>query len=170
MHAEYWVTQLHGAGNWPCKTSPMKRAKVGLGLLTLWGSLNILVAAAVTVMTLAKESPPALRLVMSADAIRRLDPQAFAVVNAQASFANPCIIGFCVLVLTMLWSNRRASRGSSHFSYFVLVPTLLFVQIFAFISDGFLGHKNLAANLISTLLLAVGLTLVLTSSRPEPTP
>jgi hypothetical protein len=148
----------------------MKRAKIGLGLLTLWGSLNILVAAAVTVMTLAKESPPALRLVMSADAIRRLDPQALAVVNAQASFANPCIIGFCVLVLTMLWSNRRAPKSSSPVSYSVLVPTLLFVQVFAFISDGFLGHKNMPANLLSTLLLAAGLTLVLTSSAPEPTP
>jgi len=48
----------------------MKRAKVGLVILTLWGSLNILVAAAVTIMTLAKESPPALRLVTSGDAAR----------------------------------------------------------------------------------------------------
>jgi len=148
----------------------MKRAKIGLWLLTLWGSLNILVAAAVTVMTLAKESPPALRLVMSADAIRRLDPQALAVVNAQASIANPCIVGFCVLVLTMLWSNRRNPKGASHFSYYVLVPTLLFVQIFAFVSDGYLGHKNLPANLVSTLLLAAGLTLVLTTSAPDRTP
>jgi hypothetical protein len=148
----------------------MKRANIGLGLLTLWGSLNILVAAAVTVMTLAKESPPALRLVMSADAIRRLDPQALAVVNAQASLANPCIIGFCVLVLTMLWSNRGAPKSRSHVSYSVLVPTLLFVQVFAFISDGFLGHKNLPANLASTLLLAAGLTLVLPSSVPERAP
>ena len=147
----------------------MKRAKIGLWLLTLWGSLNILVAAAVTVMTLAKESPPALRLVMSADAIRRLDPQALAVVNAQASIANPCIVGFCVLVLTMLWSNRRNPKGASHFSYYVLVPTLLFVQIFAFVSDGYLGHKNLPANLVSTLLLAAGLTLVLTTSAPDRT-
>ena len=45
----------------------MKRAKIGLGILTLWGSLNILVAAAVTIMTLAKESPPALRLAGAAD-------------------------------------------------------------------------------------------------------
>jgi len=148
----------------------LKRAKIGLGVLTLWGTLNILVAAAVTVMTLAKESPPALRLVMSADAIRRLDPQALVVVNAQAVFANPCIIGFCVLVLTMLWSNRRPPEGGKYFSLYVLVPTLAFVQIFAFVSDGYLGHKNLPANLISTLLLAVGLTLVLTSSSPEQAP
>jgi hypothetical protein len=147
----------------------MKRAKIGLGILTLWGSLNILVAAAVTIMTLAKESPPALRLVMSADAIRRLDPQALAVVNAQAALANPCIIGFRVLALTMLWSNRRPPKGS-RFSGYVLVPTLLFVQVFAFVSDGYLGHKNLPANLVSTLLLAVGLTLALASSTPEPAP
>jgi hypothetical protein len=148
----------------------MKRAKVGLVILTLWGSLNILVAAAVTIMTLAKESPPALRLVMSGDAIRRIDPLALAVINAQAAFANPCIIGFCVLVLTMLWSNRHAPKGASHVSHYVLIPTLLFVQIFAFVSDGYLGHKNLPANLVSTFLLTVGLTLVLTSSVPHRTP
>jgi hypothetical protein len=148
----------------------MKRTTIGLGILTLWGALNILVAAAVTVMTLAKESPPALRLVMSRDAIRRIDPQALAVVNAQAAFANPCIIGFCVLVLTMLWSNRRSPNGGSDFSHYVLVPTLLFVQLFAFVSDGYLGHKNLPANMLSTLLLTVGLTLLLTSPAPERTP
>jgi len=148
----------------------MKRAKLGLWLLTLWGCLNILVAAAVTVMTLAKASPPALRLVMNDDAIHRLDPQALAVINAQAAFANPCIVGFCVLVLTMLWSNRRAPRTGSHFSYFVLVPTLAFVQVFAFVSDGYLGHKNLPANLVSTLLLTAGLTLVLTSSESRKSP
>jgi hypothetical protein len=148
----------------------MKRAKIGLVILTLWGSLNILVAAAVTIMTLAKESPPALRLVMSGDAIRRIDPLALAVINAQAAFVNPCIIGFCVLVLSMLWSNRRPPQGASHVSYYVLVPTLLFVQIFAFISDGYLGHKNLPANLVSTFLLTIGLTLLLTSSAPHRTP
>ena len=148
----------------------MKRAKLGLGLLTLWGSLNILVAAAVTIMTLAKESPPALRLVMNGDAIHRLDPQALAVIDAQAAFANPCIIGFCVLVLTMIWSNRRAPRTGCHFSYWVLVPTLAFVQVFAFVSDGYLGHKNLPANLVSTLLLAAGLTLMLTSSASRTGP
>jgi hypothetical protein len=148
----------------------MKRAKIGLVTLTLWGSLNILVAGVVTIMTLAKESPPALRLVMSSDAIRRIDPQALAVINAQAAFANPCIIGFCILVLTMLWSNRRTPKGGGHFSHYVMVPTLLFVQIFAFVSDGYLGHKNLPANLLSTLLLAVGLTLVLTSSSQDQAP
>ena len=51
-----------------------------------------------------------------------------------------------------------------HLSYFVLVPTLVFVQLFAFVSDGYLGHRNLPANMISTLLLAVGLALVYPSS------
>jgi hypothetical protein len=34
-------------------------------------------------------------------------------------------------------------RGQAALSRFVLVPTLLFVQLFAFVSDGYLGHKNL---------------------------
>jgi hypothetical protein len=70
----------------------------------------------------------------------------------------------------MLWSNRRTPNTGSHFSHYVVVPTLLFVQIFAFVSDGYLGHKNLPANLLSTLLLVVGLTLVLTSPVAEPAP
>jgi hypothetical protein len=94
---------------------------------------------------------------------------ALVVINAQAAFTNPCIIGFCVLVLTMLWSNLRTPKGASHFSNHVLVPTLLFVQSFAFVSDGYLGHKNLPANLVSAFLLAVGLPLMLTSSARERT-
>jgi hypothetical protein len=141
----------------------MTRAKIGLGLLTLWGSLNILVAAAVTLMTLTKGKPPALLLSMSGDAILQLDPQAVAVVNAQAALANPVIIGFCVLVLAVLWTNRPTPKGKFRP---ILVFTLAFVQLFAFISDGYLGHKNLPANVASTLLLAVGLALILTSREP----
>ena len=138
----------------------MKRAKIGLGLITFWASLNILVAATVTLVTLGRGTAPALRLVMDADAILRLDPRALAVVNAQAAFANPCIIGFCVLVLAILWSSRSAPVARHR----VLVLTLVFVQSFAFVSDGYLGHKNLIANVVSALLLAIGLTLLLTSS------
>jgi hypothetical protein len=50
----------------------------------------------------------------------------------------------------MLWSDRRPPKSGSQFSHCVLVPTLLFVQIFAFVGDGYLGHKNLPANLVST--------------------
>jgi len=140
----------------------MKRMKVGRVLLTLWAGLNILAAAMVTILTLATRTSPALLLVLDADAISRIDSRALAVVNAQAALANPCIIGFCVLVLAVVWSNRSSASGSF---YRILVPTLAFVQVFAFVSDGYLGHRNLIVNMASTALWTAGLGLVLSAPR-----
>jgi hypothetical protein len=43
----------------------MKRRKAGLVIITVWGALNALVAAAVTVLTLSQGKPPALQLNMA---------------------------------------------------------------------------------------------------------
>ena len=141
----------------------MKRRKFGLVLLTVWSILEILVAAAVTVITLTKGKPPALQLSVASELILRVDSQAIAVINAQAALANPLIIGLCILVLAMLWSPHPKYPSGLHP---VLIPVLAFIQLFAFISDGYLGNQNLAANLVSTGMLATGLACVVTGKGP----
>jgi hypothetical protein len=143
----------------------MKRRKFGLVILSIWGILEILVAATVTVITLTKGQPPALQLSMVSELILRVEPQAIAVINAQAALANPLIIGFCVLVLAMLWSPHPKYPSGLHP---VVIPVLAFIQLFAFISDGYLGNQNLAANLLSTGMLASGLACVVTAKAPGP--
>ena len=127
----------------------MRSERVGVVLVSAWCVANLVVALGVTAMTVAGNEPPALRLVMESHEIARVDPRALDVIAAQAAIANPCIAGLCVLVLALLRARRYATVAS------VLVP----VQAFGFVSDGFLGHRNLAVNVASTTLLVAGLLL-----------
>jgi hypothetical protein len=126
--------------------------KAGTVLLSLWAGLNALVALAVTVSTLLQRPPPALALMLSDAEIHVVDPRVLAVVQAQAAIANPLIIAVCALALFLAWT--RPPRW-----WPALAATLLPVQAFGFISDAFLGGHNLVANLVSTLLLVLGLSL-----------
>lgn len=126
--------------------------KAGTVLLSLWAGLNALVALFVTVSTVLQRSPPALRLMLSEDEIRAVEPRALAVIQAQAAIANPLIIAVCALALFLLYT--RPPRW-----WPVLAGTLLPVQAFGFVSDAFLGGRNLVANVVSTVLLGLGLLL-----------
>jgi hypothetical protein len=139
----------------------MKTQKIGLVLLSLWCGLEIAVAGWVTAMTFAGRSPPALLLVMSEARIPSVPHEALAVINAQAAIANPCIGGVAAMALVLAW--RGVARGE-RWTWWLLVGTLLPLQASAFGSDSFLGHRNLVANLISTLLLVASLALCGTGS------
>jgi hypothetical protein len=140
----------------------MKRQKIGLVLLSVWCGLEIAVAAWVTAMTFAGRSPPALLLVIPKERISRVAPEALAVINAQAALANPCICAVSAMALVLAW--RGVARGQ-RWTFWLLFGTLLPLQASAFASDSFLGHRNLVANLISTLMLTVSLALIGTGTR-----
>ena len=138
-----------------------KRNRAGAVLLTIWCGLNAMVALVVTTATLVGRNPPALVLTLSKDEIQRLDPRAVAVVNAQAALANPCIVVVCALVLTIVWTSLM--KGAS-WAWWALAATLLPLQAFGFVSDGFLGHRNVAANLVSLAMVVAALVLARPSS------
>lgn len=130
--------------------------KVGAVLLSLWSGLNLLVALGVTATTLAGRPPPALGFLFDDAAINQLDPRVLAVINAQALVANPLIVALCGLTLLVLWQG--VMRGA-RWAWAALCFTLLPVQLFGFVSDTQLGGKNLAANVVSSLVLVAGLVL-----------
>ena len=88
--------------------------------------------------------------------IRRLDDKVYAVVNAQAAFANPCIVALCLTVLLLVWKGvvRKA-----RWAFWALVGGLVPLQAFGFVSDEFLGHHNIVANVTSSVVLIVGLAM-----------
>jgi hypothetical protein len=133
----------------------MSRLKAAALLLSVWSGLNFAVAAAVTVMTL-RGAAPALLLVFRPFELTAIDPRALAVVKAQAAIANPCICALCVLVVVIAWTSLVARR---RWPVWALAGTLAPLQAFAFVSDAFLGQRNLIANLSSTALVAVSLIL-----------
>ena len=134
----------------------MKTMKAGVVLLSIWSGLNGLVAVAVTAMTLSGRTPPALSMRFTEPEIRNLDDRVVGVVNAQAALANPCIVALCLLVFVLTWKGvgRRA-----RWAFWALASSLVPLQAFGFVSDGFLGHRNIAANIASTAILLTGLTL-----------
>jgi hypothetical protein len=139
----------------------MRTMKIGLALLTVWCSLEIAVAAWVTTVTLRGGQPPALALVLPQPRISTIDPVALAVINAQAMLANPCICAVCAMALALAWLGvARTLR----WPLWVLVGTLVPLQAAAFASDGFLGHRNLVANLVSALMLVTSLALCVVGS------
>ncbi|MGC4117710.1 MAG: hypothetical protein QM765_24765 [Myxococcales bacterium] len=134
----------------------MKSLKVGAVLLSVWSGLNLLVAAAVTVLTLRGAAPPALGMLMTEAEALRLDPRALAVVNAQAALANPCIVALCAIVLAVVWTSLVAR---ARWALWTLSGALLPLQAFGFVSDAYLGGRNFAANTVSSVVLLAGLGL-----------
>ena len=73
-----------------------------------------------------------------------------------SALAWECVALFCVLALAVVW--RCLVRGAP-WSWSALCATMGGVQAFAFMSDAQLGSRDLAANLVSTIVLVIGLAL-----------
>ena len=135
----------------------MKSLKAGAVLLSIWCGLNAAVAAYVTAVTLSGGAAPALALALRPSEVAAADPRLLAVVNAQAAIANPCIIALCGLVLALTWTCIATGM---RWALRALAATLIPLQAFGFVSDGFLRNRNLAANGVSTLVLLASLALM----------
>ena len=107
-------------------------------------------------MTMAGRDAPALGMLFSKAEMARLDGRAVAVVNAQAAITNPCIVALCVLVLVVVW---KGLVNGKRWAFWAIALVLLPLQIFGFVSDAFLGHRNLVANVASSVILVSGVTL-----------
>jgi hypothetical protein len=134
----------------------MRSRQVGAVLLSIWSGLNLLLALGVTAITVGGGRPPALALVLTDSEIARLDPKVLSVVSAQAALANPAIAGYCTLVLTLVW---RPLRQNHQWAWLALACTAVPLQVFGFVSDGFLGHGAVVANVSSSVVLLAGLAL-----------
>lgn len=142
----------------------MNMLRAGAITISIWCTLNAVVALAVTALTLTGGSPPALAMTLSGEEIARVDPALLAVVRAQAALANPAVLAICTLVLALIW---RWVVAGDRFALALCACVLLPLQIFGFLSDGFLGARNLAANLGSSALVVGGLALSALGQRQQ---
>jgi hypothetical protein len=135
----------------------VRKRRIGLVLLTVWSGLNLVLAVVIVVAVgLFGRHAPALSLVFGDAEIRAIEPRVLGVVDALAILGNGCIAGFCGLVLAIVW--RGVARGAG-WAWTALAVTAGGVQAVGFLSDARLGHRDLAPNIVSTLLLAAGLAL-----------
>jgi hypothetical protein len=118
-------------------------------LLSIWIGFNLLLAAGILFSMVAlRRNAPSLSMVFSEVEIARLDRKALALVNTLALLLNACVVALCGLALRLLFDEKPPR--------FRLLASLGFVQLFGFLCDAYLGHRNLVANLASTGVLAAG--------------
>lgn len=135
----------------------MRAMKAGAVCLSLWSGLNLLLAAGILVgITLGGRNAPALSILFTDAAIQAMDPKALATINGLAVFGNACAAGLCLLTLVITWT---ALAARARWAFWALVAALGPVQALGFASDGILGHHNLIANVVSSVILLAGLSL-----------
>lgn len=136
-------------------------------VLTVWASLNALVALAVVATTALTHRAPALALVLDDAAVASVDARVLGVVSAQAMLANPCIMAVCAFTVVLAW---RGVRRGERWAVVTLAGVLVPLAGFAFASDAYLGSANVVANVVSTGFVAVGLVLGALGARGAPAP
>jgi hypothetical protein len=137
----------------------MRRPSLTAGavLLSIWSGLNALLAIGILVaMTAFGRNPPSLPMVLSDQQIQRLDPNGLGLIKALAVLANACIAGFCLLILSVVWTSLVRRVG---WAPWALGGAMGLVQAFGFVSDAYIGNQNLLANAISTGVLIGGMVL-----------
>lgn len=132
----------------------MRALKTGAVLISLWSGFNLLLALGILVAMALGKNPPSVGMVFSDAEASMLDQRALGLISALAVLFNACAVCFCTLVLALTWKGVVAG---SRASLAAIAVAFGFLQPAAFWSDSYLGHHNLAANLVSTLVIAAGL-------------
>jgi hypothetical protein len=129
--------------------------RAGAILLTIRTGFNLALALCIlfAILVLGKNAP-ALVILYGDTHATGMDPRALATINALAVIFNACAAALCALSLAVIWFGlvRRI-----RWAFWSVAGSLAFVQAAGFASDSFLRHKDLPANLASSLLLAFGL-------------
>lgn len=131
--------------------------KVGLGLIYFWTGFNFVLAAGIVLaMVFFGQNAPGIYLLLDKAAVDSLDARAVATINAMGILLNTVIAAFCALVLVVTW--LRVTK-KEHWAFWSVAATLGVVQLSGFASDVYLGNMNFVANIVSTLILFIGLAL-----------
>jgi hypothetical protein len=130
--------------------------RTGVILLTLWTGFNLVLALCILfAMIVLGKNAPALTILYSDTQAVGMDIRALATINGLAVIFNACAAALCGLSLAVIWC---ALIHKVRWAFWALAACLLFLQTAGFASDSFFQHKDLVANLASSLCLLVGLT------------
>jgi hypothetical protein len=131
--------------------------RLGAIFLSLWAGINLLLAIGILVsMTVLGKHPPSLAIFLSEAEIALLPARALALVDTLGMLLNACVASFCLTLLVLIW---KAVVVRIRWAYRTVLTSTLFLQAFGFACDAYLGHRNLLANTISTVILIAGLIL-----------
>jgi hypothetical protein len=107
-------------------------------------------------MTAFGRNPPSLSDGTERPADPEVGPERVGLIKALAVLANACIAGFCLLILSVVWTSLVRRMG---WALWALGGAMGLVQVFGFVSDAYIGNENVLANAISTGVLIGGIAL-----------
>jgi len=123
--------------------------------LGLWTGGNFALGVGIVfAMLFFGQNAPGLHILYSSSEIAQIDGRALATINGLAIFANACAAAYCGLALVLV---VRSLKYDDRWAFAVLWVSSLALQAAGFASDSYFGHRDLAANLVSTALLICGL-------------
>ena len=131
--------------------------KAGSIILSIWSGINFLLAALIlTFIIFFKTNAPILVMVFEKSEIAQLDTRAISAVNALAILYNSCAVALSVMALFVIWSGLI---NGQRWAFWVLLITIGFVEILAFIGSAAVGNARWQVNVVLSVLYVVGIGL-----------
>ena len=131
--------------------------KAGSIMLTIWSGINFLLAALIlTSVVVFKADSPLLVMVFQKAEIAALDAQVIAALNTLTILYNSCSIVVSVLAWIII---RRHLVNGQKWAFWVLLSTIGFVEVMAFIASAQVGHARWQVNIVLSALYVVGIGL-----------
>jgi len=130
--------------------------KTGAVILSIWSSLNLFPSIYVVVGILFwGDHPPGLYAILTEEAVNALSPEMLATVDSMGLFANLSVAACNLIALVAIWKglNRRV-----RWVFWALVPSFALALLAGVAADYAVGFAFPEVNIISALILAVGLT------------
>jgi hypothetical protein len=131
--------------------------KAGSRFLSLWSGLNFLISSLIlTIVVFQIGNSPLLGMVFEKSEIARLDARVISALNCLTILYNSYAVAFSI----MTWFVIRLSLGKGQkWAFWVLLTTIGFVEIFAFVASAPLANARWQVNVVLSTLYAVGIGL-----------
>ena len=131
--------------------------KAGSRFLSLWSGLNFLISSLIlTIVVFHYGNSPLLVMVFEKSEIARLDAKVISALNCLTILYNSYAIALSVLVWFVI---RICLSKGQKWAFWVLLITIGFVEIFAFIASAPIGNVRWQVNVVLSALYVVGIGL-----------
>lgn len=131
--------------------------KAGLNILSIWNGINFLLATLIlTSVVVFKANSPLLVMVFEKPEIAALDSRVIASLNTLTILYNSC----SMIVSVMVWIIIRQNLvNGEKWAFWVLLFTIGFIEVMAFIASAQVNHARWQVNVIQSILYILGTVL-----------
>lgn len=131
--------------------------KAGSTILSIWNGINFLLATLIlTSVVVFKANSPLLVMVFEKPEIVTLDSRVIASLNMLTILYNSC----SMIVSVMVWFIIRNNLVTGEkWAFWVLLFTIGFIEVMAFIASAQVDHARWQVNVIQSILYILGVTL-----------